>query len=169
MIKVVNARPTAAVAISAQAPYCCSGLRLYLPRRPSAMALRGRLDGSALPLPSSSTAFPTWSTAAGGPSHLRGHPTHNRGCVICTSPLPPLQSGLFACGGFPAEHVLCSTCISTALLKDSRCPICRYDLHETGLILGDSGHTIFPDSRRPSPLQDPLTFSLRHQCQHQRR
>jgi len=73
----------------------------------------------------------------------------SRDCAICADKLPQLQTGLSACGAFPAEHVFCTVCLTTAMLGDSRCPLCREDLHDVGLVLGDSGETMFPDRARP--------------------
>ena len=73
----------------------------------------------------------------------------SRNCSICAGTLPQVQAGLAACGAFPAEHVYCVVCLTTAVVSDSRCPLCREDLHEIGLVLGDTGETIFPDHRRP--------------------
>ena len=72
----------------------------------------------------------------------------SRDCAICADPLPQVQAGLAACGAFPAEHVFCVVCITTAVLSDSRCPLCREELSQVGLVLGDTGETVFPDRSR---------------------
>ena len=77
----------------------------------------------------------------------------SRDCPICADPLPQVQAGLAACGAFPAEHVFCVVCITTAVLSDSRCPLCREEFNQVGLVMGDTGGTVFPDRSRTNHLE----------------
>ena len=117
-----------------------------------------------LPLPlrvamdSRRSSSPNGRRSQGGVASLEEHSQRHessapfsqssRDCAICADPLPQVQAGLAACGAFPAEHVFCVVCITTAVLSDSRCPLCREELNQVGLVLGDTGETVFPDRSR---------------------